>query len=253
MRLPAWLHAFAYPPWPLLLSLAATGLAVSAWTASGPMPLAVFCAGGFVPPPSAEGWASAAWLAMTLNPPARLLGDWMLMLLAMTPPLLATPLMHVWRSSLPRRRLGALVAFVAAYVAVWLAAAPALILAAILLLSTLGAGGGLLAALAVAGVWSAGPWQRKALNFSHLPRRIGLFGWAPWRDSAAFGVVHAGWCVASCWTWMVLPLTAGRWHVAAMALAGLIMLVERLAPAGPARWRAPWPAAMALRWSPLRG
>ena len=44
------------------------------------------------------------------------------MLLAMMPPLLAMPLMHVYWSSLPRRRVRALACFVGAYGSVWLAA-----------------------------------------------------------------------------------------------------------------------------------
>lgn len=245
------LRAFGYPPWPLLFAVAGVGLAASAFP-SGSATLAAICAQGAALP--ADGWADAARSVLAVTPPGRLLADWSLMLLAMMPPLLAVPLMHVWRSSLPRRRAGALASFILGYVAVWLAMGPVLIAAAFVLQAATGEAA-FLAALLIAAVWSASPWQRRALNRAHRLPRIGLFGWPALRDALAFGAVHAAWCVASCWAWMLAPLTAGRWHLVAMALAGFVMLVERLARPDRPRWRAPQlvASALALRWSLQRG
>lgn len=233
------LRSFARAPWPLLFAVAGFGLILSAdSTARATLP--AFCGAGTAGLLLASGWSGALELAFALNPPARLLADWALMLLAMMPPLLAAPLMHVWRSSLPRRRVRALGYFALGYGSVWMAAGPILIFLALLL--QIVAGDGVLAiaaALLLATVWSASPWQRMVLNRSHRLSRIGLFGWAANRECLTFGVIHAGWCVASCWAWMLAALAAGPWHVAAMMCAGAIMLAERLAAPERPRWRLP--------------
>ena len=240
LRAPA-LRSFAYAPWPALFVLAAAGLTLSAYNAGGTA-LPAFCGAGTARTLRELGWSDALGLALALNPPGRLMADWAIMLLAMMPPLLAPPLMHVWRSSLPRRRLWSMACFVLGYGSLWMLAGPILIGLALLL--QLAAGESALAfagALLLAIVWSASPWQRMALNRSHRLRRIGLFGWAADRDCLTFGAIHALWCMASCWAWMLAALTAGPWHVAAMMLAGTIMLGERLAPPQRPRWRLPVP------------
>jgi predicted metal-binding membrane protein len=233
------LRSFARAPWPLLFASAGCGLILSAY-AAGQATLPAFC-GATAWLLRASDWPDALELVLGLNPPARLAADWALMLLAMMPPLLAVPLMHVWRSSLPRRRPRALLHFILAYGFVWMMAGPVLIALALLLqLLTGEAGMALAGALLLAGVWSASPWQRAALNYSHRLTRIGLFGWAADRECLTFGVVHAAWCIASCWAWMLVPLVAGRWHIPAMIFAAAMMLADRLAAPMPARWR--WPA-----------
>lgn len=162
-----------------------------------------------------------------------------LALSAMMPPLLAMPLMHVWRSSLPRRRLRASVGFLLGYGALWMAAGPILTVLALLLQLTV-AEAALAGALLIASLWSASPWHRVALNRGHRMRRIGLFGWAADRDCLIFGMTHGLWCIASCWAWMLVPLLGGAWHIPIMLFAGAMMLAERLTPADRPRWR--WPA-----------
>jgi predicted metal-binding membrane protein len=233
------MRSFARAPWPLLFASAGFGLILSAYGA-GRATLPAFCGADTARLLLASGWQDALGWALVLNPPVRVLSDWALMLLAMMPPLLAVPLMHVWRSSLPRRRVRALAYFVLGYGCLWMAAGPILISLALLL--QLVAGNGVLAfagGLLLATIWSASPWQRAALNRSHRLRRIGLFGWAADRECLTFGVIHAVWCVASCWAWMLVPLAAGRWHIPAMMFAGAVMLGERLAAPNRPRWRLP--------------
>lgn len=227
---------FARPPWPFLFALAGLGVVLSIFSA-GRAVLPAFCGAGNALL-IATGGTDALGLTLALNPPLRLIGDWALMLLAMMPPLLAAPLMHVWRSSLPHRRVSASVLFVFAYVSVWMTVGPTLIILALVLQLVVGEGAFVGAALLAVG-WSGSPWQRLALNRSHRLRRIGLFGWSAGRDALAFGATHAVWCVISCWAWMVLPLTAGRWHIPIMLLSGAIMLGERLRPLEQPRWRVP--------------
>jgi predicted metal-binding membrane protein len=247
LRAPA-IRSFAYAPWPALFALAAAGLTLTAYNAGGTA-LPAFCGAGTARALRELGWPDALGLALALNPPGRLMADWALMLLAMMPPLLAPPLMHVWRSSLPRRCLWGTVCFVLGYGSLWMLAGTILIGLALLLQlaareSALAFAGALLLAI----VWSASPWQRIALNRSHRLRRIGLFGWAADRDCLSFGAIHALWCVASCWAWMLAALTAGPWHVAAMMLAGTIMLGERLAPPQRPHWRLPLLRSPLIHW-----
>jgi predicted metal-binding membrane protein len=244
------LRNFARAPWPLLFASAGFGLILSAHGA-GQATLPAFCGAGTAWLLLASGWPDGPELALALNPPAPLLAEWALMLLAMMPPLLAAPLMHVWRSSLPRRRLRALALFVLGYGSVWMAAGPILMGLALLLQLVAAEGAIALAgALLLATVWSASPWQRAALNRSHRLSRIGLFGWAADRDCLTFGVIHAVWCIASCWVWMMVPLTGGRWHIPAMVFAGTVMLVERLALPDWPRWHVPALLSL-LDWRPI--
>jgi predicted metal-binding membrane protein len=232
-------RGFARAPWPTLFGLAGVGLMLSALSA-GRETVPAFCGAGMARLLLASGWPDAVSLELGLNPPARLLADWASMLLAMMPPLLAAPLMHVWRSSLPRRRVRALAHFALGYGAIWMTAGPILI--SVVLLLQLVAGDDALAlagALILATIWSASPWQRAALNRSHRLCRIGLFGRTADRECLTFGVVHALWCIASCWAWMLAALAAGRWHIAAMILAGAVMLGERLTAPERPRWRLP--------------
>ena len=232
-------HSFARAPGPLLFASAGFGLILSARGVSHAT-LPAFCGADTARLLLALGWHDALELALALNPPARLLADWALMLLAMMPPLLAVPLMHVWRSSLPRRRVWALANFALGYVSVWMMAGPILIGLALLL--QLVAGERALAfagALLLATLWSASPWQRIALNRGHRLSWIGLFGWAADRDCLTFGVIHAVWCIASCWAWMLAALAVAWWHIPAMIFAAVVMLSERLAAPDRPRWRLP--------------
>jgi predicted metal-binding membrane protein len=239
MPLSPALRSFAWAPWPLLFALAAFGLVLSA-LGTGHAALPAFCGSDTARLVLASGFADALAFALALNPPARLSADWALMLFAMMPPLLAAPLMHVWRSSLPRRRVQALAHFTLGYGLVWMSAGPMLIgLAVLLQLVAGGSAPAFAGALLLATVWSASPWQRVALNRSHRMRRIGLFGWAADRECLAFGAVHAVWCIAACWAWMLTALAAGRWHVAAMIFAAAVLLGERLPAPTPPRWRRP--------------
>jgi len=238
------LRIFARPPLPLLFALAGAGLIISAYSAWDAT-LPAFCGAGSARLLLSFGWPDALRLALALNPPARLLTEWASMLLAMMPPLLAVPLMHVWRSSQPRRRVRAITCFVLGYGCVWLTVGPVLIGLALLLQFVAGQGAVAFAgAVLLASLWSASPWQRIALNRGHRLSRIGLFGWAADRECLTFGAVHAVWCVASCWPWMLVPLAAASWHIPAMLVTGAIMLLERLGPPGWPRWR--WPAFLAL-------
>lgn len=230
------LRSFAYPPWPLLLCVSAAGLLLSAWTSISAV-LPSVCGSNDLSLLLASGGAGRA-LFFALNPPSALATNWILMLVTMMPPLLAMPLTHVWRSTMSRNRGRALACFILGYGMAWLSMGPVLVVLALLLRLT-GGSFTLILAVTMALVWSASPWQRLALNRSHRFGRIGVFGWTRYRDSLSFGAEHASWCIASCWAWMIVPLTAGTWHIAAMGVVGIIMLQERLKTPNRPAWQLP--------------
>ncbi len=75
---------------------------------------------------SSLGWVSSGWsgaeAALLLNPPARLVMLWLVMVWAMMTPLLAEPITHLWTCGSARLRPPFIALFVASYAAVWLVA-----------------------------------------------------------------------------------------------------------------------------------
>ena len=170
--------------------------------------------------------------------PALALG-WLAMTLAMMPLLVAGPLAHVRRCSLPRRRARAMGLFALGYGMCWAMAGVVLAPAALLLAILLGPGASAVLVLGAALIWSASPVAQLAHNRCHRNLRIGAFGPAADRDCLRQGVTTGMACVATCWPWMLLPALAGKAHLAAMAAVMAFLLAARLAPAGPVRWRVP--------------
>lgn len=223
---------------------------------AGP-PLLLLSAAGWIAFVLAGRWASlpvicdldgaGAWpdgrrlgLFFALNPPAVLLLPWLLMLLAMMPPLLAGPLTHLWTRSLKRRRVRAVAAFLLAYATVWFAAGVVLLTVSIMLKSVLGAGWlPLSAAVMLATLWQTAPAKQTCLNRCHRLPRLSAFGFAADRDCLRYGFTFGLWCTGVCWALMLVPLAAKEGHVYFMAAATAVMLVERLIPPRPAQWR--WP------------
>jgi predicted metal-binding membrane protein len=194
---------------------------------------------------------SARFLLAT-NPPPSLALAWLAMLLAMMTPLIALPLSHVRASSLAARRGRAAAGFLLGYFGVWMFAGIPLLAAAFMLRFLVGSVlAAFLAASAVALVWSASPLQKAAQNRAHRLRRIGLFGLAADRDCMVFGAALGGWCLTSCWAWMLVPLFVPAAHVPAMAAVAAIVMAERLRGPGPVRWRPPVVLSALFGW--LRG
>jgi predicted metal-binding membrane protein len=191
---------------------------------------------------TASGWLAGGWrgleLSLLLNPPELLAVAWLLMLLAMMPPLLAQPIRHLWDRSLRRRRKRAVALFVAAYAAVWTLAGLVLLVAAILLRALAEARllPSLALAIAIALLWQATPAKQTCLNRCHRLPRLSAFGLAADLDCLRYGLVAARWCVATCWALMLVPLLADGVHVLLMAVVSVLLLAERQTPARPARW-----------------
>ena len=219
----AW-QAVKRLPAPLLAATAAgwTVLALRESSAS----LSAFCLSG-------ETFSGGA-VASTLLP------DLALMLLAMMPPLLASPLQHVWRRSLTRRRGRAIALFVMGYVAIWLAVGTLLVAASLILAATAWPAIAIGALIAIA--WQATPLKQTSLNLCHRRPALEAFGIRAETDALLYGVTHGIWCAGACWALMLLPLlVGGPLHWALMLAVMLVAIVERARAPQPARWNAAWP------------
>jgi predicted metal-binding membrane protein len=165
-----------------------------------------------------------------------LLSDWMLMVAAMMAPLLVPMVNHVWRSSLPRRRFDSLLALAAGYGLCW--AAVGILLMPVS--ATIGQSWFAAAALGATGLaWSSSPIAQYARNRCHRLRGIDPFGIAADRDSFLQGVMAGGPCVLACWPWMLLPMSAPKFHLALALAVTAVLFLERLAKSKRPAWRAP--------------
>jgi predicted metal-binding membrane protein len=180
------------------------------------------------------------------NPLASLALNWTLMLVAMMAPLLIAPIRHVRDRSFARRRVRAIVLFVAGYGPIWLAAGVVLLTLA-LASRVIAPESSVPAALVIviALVWQVSPAKQTCLNRCHAHAELAAFPPAADVDALRFGSTHGIWCVGSCWVLMLLPLLLSRGHLAAMAAMALWLFAERLeSPMPPAwRWRGPAKAA----------
>ena len=211
-------------PWPALLAASLGGWILIAM--GGPSLAVARLCGGL-----ADGRATLAGLslALDLSPPGALAWSWFVMLLAMTPPLLAQPVRRLWRGSLRRQRAASVAAFLAGYAGAWMAAGAVLVVAALML--RLAADGMALAlSLAAALAWQATPAKRTCLLRCHAAPSLRAFGPGAQADSLRYGLTLGGWCVGACWPLMLVPLTADGAHLPAMVLAAAVMFVERHAP-----------------------
>lgn len=132
---------------------------------------------------------------------------------------------------------------VAGYLAVWLsfsiiAAALEKLLQPIGLASaaTLGSKSAALSAslLAAAGLYQLSPLKSACLRQCRGPVAFLTRYWRPGRLGAfAMGLRHGAWCVGCCWLLMALLFVGGIMNLAWIAALTILVLIEKLAPAGP--------------------
>jgi len=233
------LHAFRRLPAPLAGASLAGWILLAVNDSVSTSPL--LCVSGAGPADDPAG--SIAALVNTAPSAARALG-FALMLLAMMPPLLSGPLLHVWHRSLRRRRLRAVVEFAAGYGTVWLMAGVALMMMAVLENGIAGSAAWWPTVLAVALAigWQASPLKQTCLNRCHGRPPLATFGFRAEADALGYGANHALWCVGACWAMMLLPLAAGGpWHLMVMLAVMVAALVERVRAPEAARWGAALP------------
>jgi predicted metal-binding membrane protein len=181
---------------------------------------------------------SSLSMLLAMNPPASLAAGWGLMLVAMMSPALILPIGHLRLSSFKRRRVRAIVLFVAGYAAIWMAVGGVLLAGALMVgwfapNSYPAAAGAILLAI----VWQLSPVKQRCLNRCHAHTELAAFGVAADLDALRFGASHGVWCAGSCWALMLSPMLLPRGHVAAMAIVAVLTFSERLERPQPPRWR----------------
>jgi predicted metal-binding membrane protein len=189
-------------------------------------------------------------IALELNPPMQLVAPWLLMALAMAPPLVAASLRHFAITTADQSRYS-IATFFAGYAVVWVLAVP------IFLILDLGID--LLAAkiaappLAVAGTlalaWQASPWRRYALELcARSVRRT-----SPGEHPRGFetGLMTGIGCLGACWALMLAPMSLAadsRWP---MVLITLFLLAERVVTLSPRHGRAGGPFTQSSNREPV--
>jgi predicted metal-binding membrane protein len=168
----------------------------------------------------------------------QLASGWLLMLAAMTPPLIAAPLRHVRERSFAHRRVRAMVLFVIGYGAVWMIAGMGLqVMALAVRLASSDTLMCLAFSAAAATLWQVSPAKQWCLNRCHRRPQLAAFGARADRAAFDFGLSHGAACVGACWALMLLPLLAGQGHVLTMLAVMLFIFAERLENAAPLAWR----------------
>lgn len=156
--------------------------------------------------------------------------SWLVMIVAMMPPLLSGPLLHIWRRSFSRRRPRALAGFLLGYLSIWIVVGVVLVPFA-LVLSGLSLANGfwpVLPAILVAIFWQLTPYKQQSLNRCHERPPLAAFGTQADIDVLRFGLARGISCAGSCWAFMlVILVSAGIAHWALMAAAMMIALLER--------------------------
>jgi predicted metal-binding membrane protein len=222
--------AVRYPGWWVLIASAA------AWTllvVNGSMPQSFpLC----LPPSLGRAGQVAAGLeaAWQTRVATGAMMGWVLMAVAMTPPLAMGLIRHVSVRSFAPRRYRAVLEFVLGGLAPWILFG-AVAVPVLLWLPMSGHTQSVAAAVAfaAAAAWQLTPAKRLVLRRCHRTQPLAPAGWQADRDCLRYGLIHGGYCVASCWAMMLACMvTAHPWL--AMLYVQIIAHNERQAREPPA-------------------
>jgi predicted metal-binding membrane protein len=229
--------------------LALAGLSLAAWTVQF-AGIGTTAIGAFFCGPADRRALASPFLLLAFATPGSLLASWAPMMLAMMPPLLVQPLLHIRRQSFARRRWRGMLLFAAGYGTVWLAAGlPLLLLAWWLIALSPGAPyPGAAFAFLAACAWQLSPAKQACLNGCHRQPALAAFGIDADLHALAYGAKHALWCVGACAPLMLAAecVEADTGFAAAMPLAALFALAERFERPGPFVWRLRLPCRLTL-------
>ena len=207
---------------------------------------------------SAGGWVAMASLLSGHGPShsavasssAPSMGLWMIMIVAMGPPLMVREVGRVWCASLRRLRHLTTAWFVCGYMGVWLLVGFAL---AILAEWVAGSPTRIAGTVVLVALWQCSPARQRCLNACHRIKTLRAFGTAALWDSLSYGVASARYCASTCGLVMLLVLLVKEHHLAAMAVAAALTTFERYLPPRRPRWRLPVLRAPSLDWPELPG
>ena len=219
----------------------------------GPMPaLPTLCTGGVLLALPAEGtWV---YRLSAISAP-QLAASWMVMLLAMMLPTAVRPVAYLRSRVFRKSESGAVSAFIAGYLGVWvLAALPLIGIALAMRLIFPLPGVPFALALGLAIFWQAVPTRQFALNKCHGRPALPGFGSSTLGSCLGYGIDHGFWCLTACAPVMLMALTAPAHSPLWMALAALWIWAERMeAPKRPeVRFRMPMRAVRMGRHRLLR-
>lgn len=124
------------------------------------------------------------------------------MVIAMMLPLTLANVRHVALSSLWRRRHRAIAAFLAGYLAVWIAVQAGITMGWKLLASLAGWKVAVGAAVVLAALWELSPARVRRLRRCHRTVPLAPRGWRADGDCALYGVTTGLSCAAMCWALM---------------------------------------------------
>lgn len=176
----------------------------------------------------------AAWMAVLTGAGGRGATDhasapgpgwWTLMVVAMMVPATIPVVRTISLESMRHRRYRAPLAFLAAYVAVWVVVGTGAI-GAWELAAALGAGHAIHGAVAtgalllVAANWQLAPQHRRYLKRCHRTRPLGARGLAADRACLRYGLYHGRQCAGACWP-LMLAMIPGHGIALMVALTGL--------------------------------
>jgi hypothetical protein len=210
----AWNH----PEWWAL------GLSMAAWIALG-----VSAFSGAQGGHAHDMWAHAGGASMST---ARILRDWMLMVVAMMFPLTIGAVQGTAARSLWRRRHRAIVAWLAGYSAPWLLVGALAVLPVAAHVASTSSALWIAAAFACAALWQSTESRAKALSACHRTWPLAPSGWRATRDCLRAGSVTSASCIIACAPLMVACslLGHGPLGLATMIGATTLALVERYSP-----------------------
>jgi predicted metal-binding membrane protein len=224
--------------------VAGAGLGMSAWDMTT-LTLLPHAAGSSMDmgPMTPMTWGPGDWALMV--------GMWWTMMIAMMTPAAAPTILlyarvhrHAFATGAAPEACPATGMFVAGYFLVWLgfsiAAAvlhQALQRVGIVSAITMGVQVGWVsgAALILTGLYQMSPLKHACLSHCRSPAAFLSRHWRPGALGASrLGVMHGAYCVGCCWMLMVLLFVGGVMNLAWIAALSLLVLAEKLLPAG--RW-----------------
>lgn len=238
MLLSACIEELSRQPWRGLLIVSAFGFANVTLLGSNSL-LLPLCGGSWGRVIASVGPIDTLELAFNTYPLSATAIEWATMLVAMMPLVLAQPIIHVRRSVRRARRARSVGGFVLGYGSVWMLAGPLVVSLSVLAGGLLGEAVAPLTLFALALIWSASPWHHAMLNRAHQVPRLATFGLRADVDAMHYGLLHGGWCIGTCWVWMLVPMVAGSYHAIVMVLVAVVMVAERADPRTQLRWRVP--------------
>jgi predicted metal-binding membrane protein len=102
--------------------------------------------------------------------------------------------------------------------------------------------------LAVAGCYQLSPLKLACLHQCRSPAQFLTQRWRAGRSGALrMGIEHGVWCVGCCWLLMALLFVGGVMNLVWIAFLAVLVLIEKLLPAGTFTSRAS--GAVLLAWS----